>query len=91
MTTSWSTVEEAIRTFTEAFKEVGVKMIHPSTAMTDFTEVFADGKTLHQLVRKYWDGVIIGVGQLNPAIAEQALQEGTIDVAAFGRPSNCQP
>jgi N-ethylmaleimide reductase len=83
--------EEAIRTFTEAFKEVGVKMIHPSTAMMDFTEVFADGKTLHQLVRKYWDGVIIGVGQLNPAIAEQALQGGTIDVAAFGRPLIANP
>ena len=83
--------EEAIRTFIEAFKEVGVKMIHPSTAMMDFTEVFADGKTLHQLVRKYWDGVIIGVGQLNPAIAEQALQGGTIDVAAFGRPLIANP
>ena len=83
--------EEAIRTFIEAFKEVGVKMIHPSTAMMDFTEVFADGKTLHQLVRKYWDGVIIGVGHLNPEIAEQALQEGTIDVAAFGRPLIANP
>ena len=83
--------EEAIRTFIEAFKEVGVEMIHPSTAMMDFTEVFADGKTLHQLVRKYWEGVSIGVGQLTPEIAEQALQKGTIDIAAFGRPLIANP
>ena len=57
----------------------------------DFQQVLADGKTLHQLVRKYWDGVIIGVGNLNPEIAEQALQEGTIDVAAFGRPLIANP
>jgi hypothetical protein len=55
-----------------AFKEVEVKMIHPSTAMMDFTEVFADGKMLHQLVRKYWNRVIIGVDILTPAVAEQA-------------------
>jgi N-ethylmaleimide reductase len=83
--------EEAIRTFIDAFKEVGVKMIHPSTAMMNFTEVFADGKTLHQLVRKYWDGVSIGVGQLTPEIAEQAIQKGTIDIAAFGRPLIANP
>jgi 2,4-dienoyl-CoA reductase-like NADH-dependent reductase (Old Yellow Enzyme family) len=81
--------EEAIRTFTKAFKEVGVKMIHPSTM--DFTQVLADGKTLHQLVRKYWDRSIIGVGNLNPAKAEQSLKEGTIDVAAFGRPLIANP
>ncbi|MCQ6280765.1 alkene reductase [Bacillus sp. EB600] len=81
--------EQAIRTFTDAFKEVGVKMIHPSTM--EFQQVLADGKTLHQLVRKYWDGVIIGVGHLNPEIAEQALREGTIDIAAFGRPLLANP
>jgi hypothetical protein len=49
------------KTLIGAFKEVEVKMIHLSTAMMDFTEEFADGKTLHQLVRKYWNRVIIGV------------------------------
>jgi N-ethylmaleimide reductase len=83
--------ENAIRTFIEAFKEVGVKMVHPSTAMKDFRDVFSDGKTLHQLVRKYWDDIIVGVGHLNPEIAEQAIQEGTIDVAAFGRPLIANP
>ncbi|OLO26339.1 alkene reductase, partial [Alkalihalophilus pseudofirmus] len=79
----WEDPELAIRTFIDAFREVGATMIHPSTMQ--FTNVLADGKTMHQLVRKYWDGVIIGVGNLDPETAENALIEGTIDVAAFGR------
>ncbi|SFS69368.1 alkene reductase [Marininema halotolerans] len=85
----WEDPEAAIRTFVEAFREVGVKMIHPSTM--NFTQVLADGKTLHQLVRKYWDGLIIGVGSLDPETAEQALAEGTIDLAAIGRPLIANP
>ena len=53
--------------------------------MMDFTEVFADGKMLHQRVRKYWNRVIIGVDNLTPAVVEQALQVCTINVATFGR------
>ncbi|GGE13841.1 alkene reductase [Marinithermofilum abyssi] len=85
----WEDPEAAIRTFVEAFQEVGATMIHPSTM--NFTQVLADGKTMHQLVRKYWDGVIVGVGDLDPETAEQALVEGTIDVAAFGRPLIANP
>jgi N-ethylmaleimide reductase len=85
----WDDPEGAIRTFVEAFKEVGAKLLHPSTM--EFTQVIADGKTMHQLVRKYWDGVIVGVGNLNPETAEQALAEGTIDIAAFGRPLIANP
>jgi N-ethylmaleimide reductase len=81
--------EEVVQTFVEAFKEVGVKMIHPST--DQFTRVLAGGKTLHQLVRKYYEHVIIGVGDLTAAIAEQGLQEGSIDLAAFGRPLIANP
>jgi N-ethylmaleimide reductase len=81
--------EEAVRTLVAAFKEVGVKFIHPST--DQFTRVLADGKTLHQLVRKYWNNLIIGVGDLTATIAEQALQESTIDLAAFGRPLIANP
>ncbi|MDE5414204.1 alkene reductase [Alkalihalobacillus sp. MEB203] len=80
----WEDPELAIHTFIEAFREVGATMIHPSTM--EFTKVLADGKTMHQLARKYWDGVIVGVGNLEPEAAEKALMEGTIDVAAFGRP-----
>ncbi|WP_255266701.1 oxidoreductase [Bacillus cereus] len=61
-----------------------LSMIHPS--IMNYTQVIADGKNLHQLVRKYWDGIIVGVGNLNPKEAEEALQEGTINVAAVGRP-----
>jgi 2,4-dienoyl-CoA reductase-like NADH-dependent reductase (Old Yellow Enzyme family) len=85
----WEDPEAAIHTFMEAFKEAGVTMIHPSTM--NFNQVLANGKTMHQLVRKYWDGVIIGVGNLDPVTAEQALEEGTIDVAAFGRPLIANP
>ncbi|MGM0878842.1 MAG: alkene reductase [Bacillota bacterium] len=85
----WEDPEEAIQTFIEAFKEVGMTMIHPSTM--EFTKTIADGKTMHQLVRKYWDGVIVGVGDLNAETAEQAIAGGTIDIAAFGRPLLANP
>lgn len=85
----WEDPELAIRTFTDAFKEVGATMIHPS--IMQFTRVLADGKTMHQLVRKYWDGVIVGVGSLDPVTAEKAIEDGTIDVAAFGRPMVSNP
>ncbi|BCJ88330.1 hypothetical protein skT53_33150 [Effusibacillus dendaii] len=85
----WGNPDEAIRTFMEAFREVGVKMIHPSTM--NFTQVIAEGKTLHQLVRRYWNGAIVGVGNLDADTAERALNEGIIDVAAFGRPLISNP
>ncbi len=85
----WKDPEEAIRTFVEVFREAGATMIHPS--VREFTQVLADGKTMHQLVRKYWDGIIVGVGNLDPETAEQSLSEGTIDVAAFGRPLIANP
>jgi N-ethylmaleimide reductase len=85
----WEDPETAIRTFVEAFKEVGAILLHPS--IMQFNRVLADGKTMHQLVRKYWDGVIVGVGSLDPEMGEQALEEGTIDVAAFGRPLISNP
>lgn len=85
----WEDPEAAIQTFLAAFNEVGVTMIHPSTM--NFTQVIADNKTLHQLVRKHWKGIIVGVGSLDAETAEKALEEGTIDVAAFGRPLIANP
>jgi len=85
----WDDPEEAIRTFVDAFNEVGVQMIHPSTM--NFTQILADGKNMHQLVRKYWDKLIVGVGGLTVEQAEKALEEGYIDVAAFGRPLIANP
>ncbi|PGS49944.1 alkene reductase [Bacillus sp. AFS041924] len=85
----WENPEYAIRTFIDAFKEVGATLLHPS--IMQFDRVLADGKTMHQLVRKYWDGAIVGVGTLDPEMAEKAIIEGTIDVAAFGRPLISNP
>ncbi len=71
------------------YKEIGLTILHPS--VNSFTEVFANGLTFHQMVRKYWDGTIIGVGNLHPAAASQVIAEGTIDLAAFGRPLLANP
>ena len=80
----WDDPEKAIRTFLETFREVGATMIHPSTL--EFNRNVAEGKTMHQLVRKYWDGIIVGVGNLSPSLSAKAIEEGTIDLAAIGRP-----
>ncbi|TVX86855.1 alkene reductase [Paenibacillus agilis] len=85
----WEDPDAAIQTFVEAFKESGLTMIHPSTM--DFSQVISDGLTLHEIARKYWDGIIIGVGNLNPELAEQAVEAETIDAAAFGRPFLANP
>ncbi|MDR6225689.1 2,4-dienoyl-CoA reductase-like NADH-dependent reductase (Old Yellow Enzyme family) [Desmospora profundinema] len=85
----WEDPEKAIQTFVDAFRETGVTMIHPSTM--DFGQVLADGQTMHQLVRKHWDGIMVGVGGLDTETAETALREGIIDLAAFGRPLIANP
>lgn len=85
----WVNPEENIKAFIQVFKEAGIHILHPST--NHFTEKMANGMTFHQLVRKYWDGIIIGVGNLNPEIASEAIKEGTIDLAAFGRPLLANP
>jgi 2,4-dienoyl-CoA reductase-like NADH-dependent reductase (Old Yellow Enzyme family) len=85
----WENPDEAIKIFTDVFKEMGIKMLHPSTNF--FDQIIDNEKTLHQIVRKYWDGIIIGVGNLDPARADQAIEHGTIDLAAFGRPLLANP
>lgn len=85
----WEDPVKTIQAYVEAFKEVGATMLHPSTMQ--FTRKMAEGKTMHELVRQYWDGVIVGVGDLDPQTAEQALEAGVIDVAAFGRPLISNP
>ncbi|MFC0187137.1 alkene reductase [Fictibacillus aquaticus] len=85
----WEDSETAIKTFIQVFKEVGIKNLHPST--NHFNQVISNGKTFHQLVRKYWDGIIVGVGNLNPILAGNAVHENTIDLAAFGRPLLANP
>lgn len=86
---TWETPEKTIQTFIEAFKETGVEILHPS--MLDFYEDVQDGHNMYELVRKHWDGPIIGVGSLTPESAEKALEAGWIDVAAIGRPLISNP
>jgi len=85
----WTNPEVNIKALVQVFKEVGIQIIHPST--NNFTEKMASGMTFHQLVRKHWDGIIIGVGNLNTEIASKAIKDGTIDLAAFGRPLLANP
>jgi 2,4-dienoyl-CoA reductase-like NADH-dependent reductase (Old Yellow Enzyme family) len=37
------------------------------------------------MIRKNWDGFLIGVGNLNPESASNAITDGLIDLSAFGR------
>ncbi|MGM7701531.1 alkene reductase [Pseudalkalibacillus sp. Hm43] len=85
----WRDPETTIQTFTEAFKEVGIKIIHPS--VHQFDKVLLRGQTFHEVVRKHWDSNIIGVGNLNPEMAETAIQNNVINLAAFGRPLLANP
>lgn len=85
----WEDADQAVKTFTDAFHEAGVKIIHPSAL--DAQENFAPGQTLYDLARKHWDGPIIGVGNLTADQAEAALEKGIMDVAAFGRPLISNP
>ncbi|TDL86143.1 alkene reductase [Vibrio vulnificus] len=85
----WEDPEKAIQTFIEAFNATGVKMIHPSTM--EFTKPISRGLTMHELVRSHWEGIIVGVGGLDPETAEAALEKGIIDVAAIGRPLIANP
>ncbi|WP_338780998.1 alkene reductase [Metabacillus sp. FJAT-52054] len=85
----WEDADEAMRTYTEAFKETGIQIIHPS--IMDAEEHIAENQTLYDLARKYWDGPIIGVGSLDADKAEAMLEKGVMDVAAFGRPLIANP
>lgn len=79
----WPDPEETILHFIRVYKKLGLSILHPST--NHFTEIMAGGLTFHQFVRKHWDGIIIGVGDLNIKTASQTIEEGTVDLVAFGR------
>lgn len=85
----WKNPDGMIQALMEVFNEVGIQILHPST--NHFTERIQEDMTLHQLVRKYWRGIIIGVGDLDIETAAQAIEEGTVDLAAFGRPLLANP
>ncbi|WP_413058885.1 alkene reductase [Sporosarcina sp. 179-K 3D1 HS] len=85
----WEDPEETIKTFVQTFREIGLQILHPST--NHFTEILTNGMTLHELVRKHWKGIIIGVGNLEVELAAHSIGKGTIDLAAFGRPLLANP
>ncbi|WP_159887360.1 oxidoreductase [Paenibacillus puerhi] len=85
----WSDPEQTIQTILQAFLEIGINVLHPST--NRYRESLANGMTLHQCVRKHWRGIILGVGNLDPELASAEITEGTIDLAAFGRPILANP
>ncbi|MFD0693513.1 alkene reductase [Paenibacillus sp. GCM10027628] len=86
---TWDNPEQTLAAYIHIFKELGLTILHPST--NQFTKIFANGMTFHQAVRKYWSGILIGVGNLDTGSASAAITEGTIDLAAFGRPLLANP
>lgn len=85
----WKNKSRMIDAFIELFEETGISILHAST--NHFTEKIEDGKSLHQLIREKWNGTLIGVGSLDFATAEHAIAEGTINLAAFGKPFISNP
>lgn len=85
----WMNPEETVQLYVDMFKETGVKILHPST--NHFGQYITEDQTLHELVRKNWSGISIGVGDLNPHSANEAIINGSIDLAAFGRPLLANP
>jgi N-ethylmaleimide reductase len=85
----WQDPVAEIEAYLEVFREAGLRVLHPST--NTFTQPVANGMTLHELIRNRWDGAIIGVGGLTPSSAGNAIQNGVINIAAFGKPLLANP
>ncbi|QRG66474.1 alkene reductase [Brevibacillus choshinensis] len=85
----WLDPEVEIEAYLGAFREVGLRILHPST--NTFLQPISGGLTLHEHVRDRWDGTLIGVGGLSTSSATDAIRSGVIDLAAFGRPLLANP
>lgn len=86
----WETPEEEIKQLTELFKRMNLQFIHASAQ--HFNHPLTNHSlTFHQLIRKHWSLPIIGVGDLNPTTAEEALEKDEITLAAIGRPLLANP
>lgn len=85
----WQEPEAELDAFISMFHDVGLRILHPSA--NTFTQPLSGGLTLHEMVRQRWKGTIIGVGGLSADTADAAIQAGTIDLAAFGRPMLANP
>ncbi|MFC5529679.1 alkene reductase [Cohnella yongneupensis] len=85
----WQEPEAEVDAYLGMFREVGLRVLHPST--NTFSRPVSGDLTLHELVHERWDGAIIGVGGLTAGSAEEAIRKGVIDVAAFGKPLLANP
>ncbi|MEO2205906.1 alkene reductase [Paenibacillus pabuli] len=81
---AWRDKVAMIDAYLNLFRETGITILHPSTDR--FTTAWAGERTFHEMIRQQWEHTIIGVGNLDAQTAEEALNEGIIHLAAFGRP-----
>lgn len=86
---SWASRVETLHAYLALFRETGITILHPSTE--SYASVWLDGLNFHQAIRTQWEHMIIGVGNLSLERAEEAINDGVIDLAAFGRPFIANP
>ncbi|MCM3174796.1 alkene reductase [Paenibacillus sp. MER 99-2] len=88
-TYAWRDKAGMISSYLDLLRELNITVLHPSTE--EFTEIWAKKQNLYQIIRRQWEGTIIGVGHLDADTAEAAIREGIVDLAAFGRPFIANP
>ncbi|WP_228469041.1 oxidoreductase [Paenibacillus sp. JNUCC31] len=85
----WADKAGMIDAYLNLFRETGISILHPSTER--YTRTWEGEQTFHQSIRSQWDGIIIGVGNLDVQTAKLAVTDRIIDLAAFGRPFIANP
>ncbi|WP_440115564.1 oxidoreductase [Paenibacillus sp. QZ-Y1] len=85
----WADKAGMIDAYLNLFRETGISILHPS--IDRYTRTWEGEQTFHQRIRSQWDGIIIGVGDLDVQTAELAVTNGIIDLTAFGRPFIANP
>ena len=86
---AWVNKAGMIDAYLNLFRETGITILHPST--DQYTKAWEEEQSFHERIRSRWDGIIIGVGNLDVQTAEHAIGKGSIDLAAFGRPFIANP
>ncbi|WP_223292396.1 oxidoreductase [Salipaludibacillus neizhouensis] len=86
----WENPEDTVQEILNVFYKTGISLIHPSSP--SFKKPLTNHTlTLHALIRKYWNKASIGVGEMTPNIAEEAISSSEIQLAAFARPLLANP
>lgn len=77
---SYAWVDKAgmIDAYLNLFRETGITILHPST--DQYTKAWEGEQSFHERIRSQWDGIIIGVGDLDVQTAEHAIGKGSIDL-----------